>query len=167
MSHFFSDTGLIFCILSPPVDDLLPFPSSFFVSSLFFCSILVSFPNKIYSCLLSSFVLPPACLVSKQQILCIFSCIQFSFLFLRRGRISSTDNLYIPSFFSNGFPAQVILSTLLSSKYNSLSGFPLFYMLHNNIFHILRMPNNSVDNLLILLHLLFADILPPQFHQTK
>nr|DAM38377.1 MAG TPA: hypothetical protein [Caudoviricetes sp.] len=29
MSHFFSDTGLIFCILSPPVDDLLPFPSSF------------------------------------------------------------------------------------------------------------------------------------------
>ena len=30
-----------------------------------------------------------------------------------------------------------------------------------------RMPNNSVDNLLILLHLLFADILPPQFHQTK
>ena len=100
MSHFFSDTGLIFCILSPPVDDLLPFSVQFFVSSLFFCSILVSFPNKIYSCLLSSFVLPPACLVSKQQILCIFSCIQFSFLFLRRGRISSTDNLYIPSFFS-------------------------------------------------------------------
>nr|DAM38375.1 MAG TPA: hypothetical protein [Caudoviricetes sp.] len=45
--------------------------------------------------------------------------------------------------------------------------FHFFYMLHNNIFHILRMPNNSVDNLLILLHLLFADIIPPQFHQTK
>lgn len=129
MSHFFSDTGLIFCILSPPVDDLLPFPSSFFVSSLFFCSILVSFPNKIYSCLLSSFVLPPACLVSKQQILCIFSCIQFSFsaVVAFQARTISISHLFSPSMiFSNGFPAQVILSTLLSSKYNSLSGFPLF-----------------------------------------